>query len=79
MPSEITMPQLSDTMTEGTVVKWYKKEGDKIKAGEKVADVETDKAVQEVECIADGTLRAVHAAPGDAVPVGQVIATIDTA
>src|SRR5207244_4022415 len=45
MPSEVTMPQLSDTMTEGTVVKWHKKEGDKVRAGEEIADVETDKAV----------------------------------
>ena len=44
MPVEITMPQLSDTMTEGTVVKWLKKEGDKVKAGENIAEVETDKA-----------------------------------
>ncbi len=41
MPSEITMPQLSDTMTEGTVVKWHKQEGDKVKAGEEIADIET--------------------------------------
>src|ERR1700689_4636760 len=59
MPVEITMPQLSDTMTEGTVVKWHKKEGDKIKAGDKVADVETDKAVMEMEAFDDGTLPAI--------------------
>ena len=38
MPAEITMPQLSDTMTEGTVVKWHKKEGDKVKSGEEIAE-----------------------------------------
>ena len=47
--SQITMPQLSDTMTEGTLVKWHKREGDKVKEGEKVADVETDKATMEME------------------------------
>ena len=44
MPIEITMPQLSDTMTEGTVVKWKKSEGESVKSGEEVAEVETDKA-----------------------------------
>ena len=56
MPSEITMPQLSDTMTEGTVVKWHKKEGDKVKAGEEIADVETDKATMPMEAFDAGTL-----------------------
>ena len=51
MPSEITMPQLSDTMTEGTVVKWHKKEGDKVKAGEEIAEIETDKATMEMEVV----------------------------
>ena len=51
MPTEITMPQLTDTMTEGTVVKWLKKEGDKVKAGEIIAEVETDKAVMEMEIV----------------------------
>lgn len=50
------MPQLSDTMAEGTVVKWYKKEGDKVKSGEKIADVETDKAVMEMESFESGTI-----------------------
>ena len=56
MPVEITMPQLSDTMTEGTVVKWLKKEGDKVKAGEKIAEIETDKATMEMEAFEGGTL-----------------------
>ncbi len=78
MPSEITMPQLSDTMTEGTVVKWYKKEGDKIKSGEKVADVETDKAVMEMESFESGTLAHIVAPEGSKVPVGGSIAVVAT-
>jgi len=76
MPAEITMPQLSDTMTEGTVVKWHKQEGDKVKAGEKVADVETDKAVMEMESFEGGTLAHVVAKEGAKVPVGGVIAIV---
>ena len=49
MPAEVTMPQLSDTMTEGTLIKWNKKEGDPIKAGEEIADIETDKATMPLE------------------------------
>src|SRR5947208_15642757 len=74
MPVEITMPQLSDTMTEGTVVRWLKKEGDKIKAGEVVAEVETDKATMEMESFEGGTLAHVAAAEGTKVGVGQTIA-----
>ena len=51
MSADITMPQLSDTMTEGTLVKWLKKEGDQVKSGEKIAEVETDKAVMEMEVV----------------------------
>src|SRR5687767_5947639 len=56
MPFELNMPQLSDTMTEGTLVKWNKKEGDAVKAGEEIADVETDKATMPMECAEAGTL-----------------------
>ena len=61
MPVEITMPQLSDTMTEGTVVKWHKKEGDKINSGEEVADIETDKATMPMEAFDAGTLAVIVA------------------
>ncbi len=74
MPADITMPQLSDTMTEGTVVKWHKKEGDKVKAGEKIADVETDKAVMEMEAFDSGTLAAILVQEGGKVPVGAMLA-----
>jgi pyruvate dehydrogenase E2 component (dihydrolipoamide acetyltransferase) len=76
MPTEITMPQLSDTMSEGTVVKWLKREGDKVATGEKVAEVETDKAVMEMESFEGGTLAFIVAKEGDKVAVGQPIAVL---
>lgn len=76
MPSEITMPQLSDTMSEGTLVKWLKKEGDKVKEGEAVAEVETDKAVMPMESFENGTLAAVLVKEGEKVKVGTAIAVI---
>src|SRR5687768_12378022 len=79
MPSEIKMPQQSDTMTEGTVVKWVKREGDKVKAGEIVAEIETDKAVMEMESFDGGTLAAILVPDGQKVPVGTVLAVIASA
>ncbi|MGH7214820.1 MAG: dihydrolipoamide acetyltransferase family protein [Tepidisphaeraceae bacterium] len=79
MPIEITMPQLSDTMTEGTVVQWKKKVGDKVKANEPIADVETDKATMEMEAFEGGTLAVIVAPVGTKVPVGQAIAVLATA
>ena len=76
MPTEITMPQLSDTMSEGTVVKWLKREGDKITNGEKIAEVETDKAVMEMEAFDSGTLAVIVAREGDKVAVGQPIGVL---
>src|SRR4051812_7338075 len=76
MPAEITMPQLSDTMSEGTVVKWLKKEGDRVKEGEKIAEVEMDKAVMEMEAFEGGTLAAIVAKEGDKVAVGGTIAVL---
>jgi pyruvate dehydrogenase E2 component (dihydrolipoamide acetyltransferase) len=78
MPVEITMPQLSDTMTEGKVIKWLKKEGEKVSSGDKVAEVETDKAVMEMESFASGTLAAILAKEGDKVAVGAVLAVVAT-
>ena len=78
MPVEITMPQLSDTMTEGTVVKWNKREGDKVKAGEEIADVETDKATMPYEAAEAGTLAHVAVKEGDKVAVGALIAVLAT-
>ncbi|HMB95144.1 MAG TPA: biotin/lipoyl-containing protein, partial [Tepidisphaeraceae bacterium] len=76
MPVEITMPQLSDTMSEGTVVKWLKKEGDKIKAGEIIAEIETDKATMEMESFEAGTLARIEAKEGAKVKVGTRIALL---
>ena len=76
MPAEITMPQLSDTMTEGTVVKWKKKEGDKVKANEEIAEIETDKATMPMEAFEAGTLAFVAAQEGDKVAVGGLIGVI---
>src|SRR5687768_18468725 len=78
MPAEITMPQLSDTMSEGTLVKWLKKEGDKVKAGEEIADVETDKATMPMEAFESGTLAVVTVKEGQKAPVGAVLAVIAT-
>jgi pyruvate dehydrogenase E2 component (dihydrolipoamide acetyltransferase) len=76
MPTEITMPQLSDTMSEGTVVKWHKREGDAVKAGDKIADIETDKAVMEQEAFDDGILAVIVAAEGTKAAVGEKIAVL---
>jgi pyruvate dehydrogenase E2 component (dihydrolipoamide acetyltransferase) len=78
MPAEITMPQLSDTMSEGTLVKWHKKEGDKIKAGDEIADVETDKATMPMEAFESGTLAVVAVPEGQKVKVGDRLAVIAT-
>src|SRR5436309_5031246 len=78
MPSEISMPQLSDTMTEGTVVKWHKKEGDKVRAGEELADVETDKATMPMEAYESGVLAHIAVPEGQKVKVGDVLGLIAT-
>jgi pyruvate dehydrogenase E2 component (dihydrolipoamide acetyltransferase) len=76
MPYEITMPQLSDTMTEGVLVKWNKKEGDAIKTGEEVAEVETDKATMPMEAFEGGTLAVQMVKEGGKVPVGALVGVI---
>ena len=76
MSQAITMPALSDTMSNGRLVKWVKKSGDKIKKGDVIAEVETDKAVMEVEAFQDGYLSGPLAAEGTEAPVGQTIGYI---
>src|SRR4051812_12757144 len=76
MAAEVTMPQLSDTMTEGTVVKWHKKEGDKVRAGEEIADIETDKAVMPMEAFEGGTLAMIKVKEGEKIAGGGVLAVI---
>jgi len=73
---EIQMPKLSDTMTEGTLVAWKKKKGDKVSAGDVIAEIETDKATMEWESPEDGTLTEIYVEEGGKVDVGQRIAYI---
>ncbi|HEY8668809.1 MAG TPA: dihydrolipoamide acetyltransferase family protein [Tepidisphaeraceae bacterium] len=76
MPGEITMPQLSDTMAEGTLLKWMKKEGDKVKEGEVCAEVETDKANMEMESQVTGTIALLTAKEGDKLKVRERMAVV---
>jgi pyruvate dehydrogenase E2 component (dihydrolipoamide acetyltransferase) len=77
MPIQILMPALSPTMTEGNLAKWLKKEGDKIKAGDVIAEIETDKATMEVEAVDEGTLGKIVVASGtQGVKVNDVIGLI---
>ncbi|MGO9702108.1 MAG: biotin/lipoyl-containing protein, partial [Xanthobacteraceae bacterium] len=76
MSEPITMPALSDTMSNGRLVKWVKKLGDTIKKGDTIAEVETDKAVMEVEAFHDGYLAGPLAPEGTEMPVGKIIGYI---
>lgn len=75
----ITMPRLSDTMTEGKVAKWQKNVGDAVKEGDILAEIETDKAVQDFESEFDGTLLYQGVAEGDAAEVDKILAIIGPA
>lgn len=75
----VRMPKMSDTMTEGTIVAWHKKVGDKVKSGELLAEVETDKATMEMESYEDGTLLYIGIETGNAVKVDEIIAIIGEA
>src|ERR687892_2047246 len=77
MPVNILMPALSPTMEKGNLAKWLKNEGDTIKSGDVIAEIETDKATMEVESIDDGTLAKIVVPEGTAdVPVNQLIAVL---
>jgi len=76
MADVIKMPKMSDTMTEGVLAKWHKKVGDKVKSGDVLAEVETDKATMDMESYWDGTLLYVGVEEGQAVPVDAVMAVI---
>ena len=76
MATKITMPRLSDTMTEGTVAKWLKKVGDKISEGDILAEIETDKATMEFESFNSGTLLHIGLNDGDTAPVDSLLAII---
>jgi pyruvate dehydrogenase E2 component (dihydrolipoamide acetyltransferase) len=77
MPTNILMPALSPTMEKGNLAKWLKKEGDKIKPGDVIAEIETDKATMEVEAVDEGILAKIVVSAGTAdVPVNQLIAVL---
>lgn len=76
MPINIEMPKLSDTMTEGTVVRWIKKEGDEVEIGDIIAEIETDKATMEMEAFDEGFLSQISIQEGGKAPVGSVIAVL---
>src|SRR5688572_12506458 len=77
MPINILMPALSPTMEKGNLAKWLKKEGDPIKSGDVLAEIETDKATMEVEAVDEGVLAKIVVPEGTAdVPVNQLIALI---
>jgi pyruvate dehydrogenase E2 component (dihydrolipoamide acetyltransferase) len=79
MATQIVMPKMSETMEEGVVVKWLKREGDRVAAGDALAEIETDKAVLELEATTPGVLRQIVAREDSKVPVGQLIAVIGAA
>ena len=76
MVSEVVMPQMGADMTEGTLLRWLKEEGDSVERGDIIAEIETDKANIEIEAFEAGVFRKVLAQEGDIVQVGEVIAEI---
>jgi len=76
MANIVEMPKLSDTMTVGTLVKWLKREGDPVKTGDVLAEVETDKATMELESFFDGALLAVFVREGSQVAIGEALCAI---
>ena len=77
MPIEILMPALSPTMTEGKLAKWLKKEGDKVKSGDLIAEIETDKATMEFEAVDEGRIGKILVAEGtEGVAVNKPIAIL---
>src|SRR5215218_6571574 len=73
---QVVMPQMGESVTEGTVLSWYKQEGDEIAADEPLVEISTDKIDAEVPSPGAGTLVKLHVAEGDTVTVGQVLAEI---
>ena len=76
MPDFVQMPQLSDTMTEGTLIRWLVKVGDKVDVGDPLAEVETDKATMEMVAFDEGTIGAIYMDEGTKSPVGETLAVI---
>lgn len=76
MAEVVKMPKLSDTMEEGVLAKWHKKEGDQVSSGDLLAEIETDKATMDFESFQDGVLLHIGVGEGEAVPVDSIIAVI---
>lgn len=77
MSVNIEMPKLSDTMTEGTLVKWHKQVGDTVEIGDVLAEIETDKATMEMEAFDDGVITKILIHAGEKAPIGAVLAVLD--
>src|SRR3954462_1243111 len=75
---QVTLPQMGESVTEGTVLEWHKQEGDSVEADEILVEISTDKVDAEVPSPASGTVVKIHAAEGDTVDVGAVLAEIVT-
>lgn len=76
MAISVVMPRLSDTMEEGKLLRWLKKEGDRVEGGDIIAEIQTDKADIEMEAFGSGTLRKILVGAGESVPVGHLIGVI---
>src|ERR1700745_677043 len=76
MAEVVKMPKMSDTMTDGVVAKWHKKVGDKVKSGDVLADIETDKATMEFESFQDGVLLHIGVQEKQTLPVYSIIAVL---
>lgn len=74
--AEVSMPRLSDTMSEGTIGRWLKEPGDRVEKGEILVEIETDKATMELEAYESGFLQEILVQAGETVPIGQAIAVI---
>jgi pyruvate dehydrogenase E2 component (dihydrolipoamide acetyltransferase) len=79
MANEVTMPRLSDSMEEGTILKWLVSEGDEVRRGQELVEIETDKANMTYEADSDGTLVEIVAQEGDTLPIGELIARLGRA
>ncbi len=77
MSVNIEMPKLSDTMTEGTLIKWHKQVGDTVEIGDILAEVETDKATMEMEAFDDGTITQILIGEGEKATIGSILAVLD--
>ena len=78
MDYEIKMPVLSDTMESGKLIKWHVKEGQSVKKGDVIADVESDKAIMEIQTFKSGVVKKLFSKEGENIDIGKTIAVIET-